>query len=611
MLDNLPANQLLPPLPKRSDLITFLIKINGQPIPDTIVVNSISVNFSTNRIPFALITIFDGEVATQSFEASDNDVFSPGQTIEIQAGYHRENKTIFKGLIVRHKLKIPQTGNSYIEIECKDEASKLTMERKNQYFFNQKDSEIIESILRQKVKASVDSTSVKHKEMVQYYATDWDFVLTRAEANGMLVWVQNGEVKVKKPDFNQPAKVPLNFGTSIFEFEAEMDARDQYPTAEAVTWDPANQEIRKSSPSGGSFGGISTPSASSASSLRNAASTIGLDSSGTPPNLDYTQVMGINKLPLQHAANMSAEEAQAWAKAQLTKSDLAKKRGWVKFHGVADILPGECINLQGVGQRHSGKVFVTAVSHEIANGMWYTLAQFGLTQQWFIQTFDDAVDQPASSLLPAVHGLQIGIVTRLKDSPNDPEFRIQVRLPLVNPQGEGVWSRLAAQDAGQNRGAIWRPEIGDEVIVGFLNDDPRQAVVLGSLHSSQNTAPISATDENHEKGWITRSEMKMVFNDDHKSLVIETPQGKKITIDENADKIQLEDEHNNKIVLDKDGIVIESSKDLILKATKDIKLEAVNISQKAQATLKLESQGQLQGKAAADMTLSGAFVRIN
>jgi len=152
MLDNLPANQLLPPLPKRSDLITFLIKINGQPIPDTIVVNSISVNFSTNRIPFALITIFDGEVATQSFEASDNDVFSPGQTIEIQAGYHRENKTIFKGLIVRHKLKIPQTGNSYIEIECKDEASKLTMERKNQYFFNQKDSEIIESILRQKVK---------------------------------------------------------------------------------------------------------------------------------------------------------------------------------------------------------------------------------------------------------------------------------------------------------------------------------------------------------------------------------------------------------------------------------------------------------------------------
>jgi Rhs element Vgr protein len=329
------------------------------------------------------------------------------------------------------------------------------------------------------------------------------------------------------------------------------------------------------------------------------------------PNTDYSRVLGLESLPLQHIGAFSGEEAQAWAAAQMTKSELAKNRGRVKFDGVADIKPGDCISLQGVGKRHSGKVFVTAVVHEIGDGMWYTHAQFGLSQRWFAQEFEDVTDQPASSLLPAIHGLQIGIVTQINGSPSDTEFRIQVRLPMVNPQGDGLWTRLATQDAGNNRGAVWRPEIGDEVVVGFFNDDPRQAVVLGCLHSSKNPAPIPADDKNHEKGWVTRSNMKMVFNDDEKSIVIETPKGKKVTIDEKSDKILLEDQHKNKIVMDKNGIVIESSKDLTLKAAKDVKMEGTNIQQKAQATYKAESQGQAQLQATADMVIKGTFVRIN
>ena len=611
-MPDLNLNQLLPSLPQQRELVTFTIKIGGQPIPDTVRVKSISVTSCINRIPYALIEILDGDVATQSFPSSDLDLLSPGKEIEIQAGYHGDNQAIFKGIIIRHAVKIPQNGASLIEIECKDKAVKLTAGRKNQYFFNQKDSDIIEGILRSVGQTDVDSTSVKHPEMVQYYASDWDFVVTRAEANGMVVVVDKGKVSVKKPDFGQSPKFPITYGTSLYEFEAEMDARDQYPTAEVSTWDPGDQQVQKLTPGGGGgLGGFSAPSIPSSSALSSAAGALGVNLPGNPPNTDYTGVMGLQNLPLQHGGALSSQEAQNWASAQMTKSELAKKRGRVKFDGVPDIKPGECISLQGVGQRHSGKVFVTAITQEINEGMWYTHAQFGFSQRWFAQEFDDVTDEPAGSLLPAVHGLQIGIVTRLEDSPAEPEFRIQVRLPLVNSRGDGIWTRLAAQDAGNNRGAIWRPEIGDEVVVGFFNDDPRQAVVLGALYSSKNQAPIPASDQNHEKGWITRSDMKLVFNDDDKSIVIETPKGKKVTIDEKADTIQLEDEHKNKIVLDKNGITVESSKDLILKATKDIKLEGVNIEQKAKATFKAESQGQAQVQATADLVLKGTFVRIN
>ena len=611
MVDFSPS-QLLPPLPDRTDLVSFVIKVNGSPIPDAVMVKAISVSHCANRVPYAIITILDGDVATQRFDSSDMDLLSPGSEIEIQAGYHGDDKTIFKGLIVRHAIKIPKTGASCLEVECKDKCVKLTAGRNNKYFFNQTDQSIIEDLLRGKVRSQVESTSVRHKEMVQYFASDWDFVVTRAEANGMLVLAKEGQVSVKKPDFKQPAKFPVVYGTGIYEFEAEMDARDQYPSAKAFTWNPTDQKVRETSPSGGGgLGGGLTAPAPTTGALSSAAGALGLSVPGVPPNKDYTRVMGLSHYPLQHAGNFTNEEAQQWTKAQMTKSDLAKNRGRVKIDGVTDIHPGDCIDLQGVGQRHSGKVYVTGVTHDIAQGAWFTHLQFGLSQRWFAQEYDDVNDVPAAGLVPAVNGLQIGIVTKLENSPADKEFRIQVRLPLVNPQGTGVWTRLATQDAGNNRGAVWRPEIGDEVVVGFFSDDPRQAVVLGMLHSSANAAPLPAKDTNHEKGWVTRSDMRFLFNDDKKSLTIQTPGGKKVIIDEDADKILLSDEHNNKITMNKDGIVIESAKNMTLKAAQNLNLEAANISQKAQTSFKVESQGQAQLNATGDMVVKGTFVRIN
>jgi uncharacterized protein involved in type VI secretion and phage assembly len=88
------------------------------------------------------------------------------------------------------------------------------------------------------------------------------------------------------------------------------------------------------------------------------------------------------------------------------------------------------ISLDGLGDRINGKVFVTGVRHQIANGDWITDAQFGLSVNWFATQFP--VNTPkAAAMLPAINGLQIGVVTQLKDDP-DGEERIQVRLPVIN-----------------------------------------------------------------------------------------------------------------------------------------------------------------------------------
>ncbi len=122
---------------------------------------------------------------------------------------------------------------------------------------------------------------------------------------------------------------------------------------------------------------------------------------------------------------------------------------------------------------------------------------------------------------------------------------------------------------------------------------------------------MAATDDNHEKGFVTRSEMKLVFNDDVKSVVLETPAGKKITIDEGAGVIQIEDENSNKITLDSGGMVLESASDISVKATGDLTLEGANVTIKASAQFKAEGSAGSEVSSGATTTIKGSMVQIN
>ena len=229
--------------------------------------------------------------------------------------------------------------------------------------------------------------------------------------------------------------------------------------------------------------------------------------------------------------------------------------------------------------------------------------------KWFSETYD-INPLPASGLLSGICGLQIGIVSQLEDDP-DGEDRILVQLPIINNEEQGIWCRVASLDAGDNRGAFFRPEVSDEVIVGFINEDPNDAVVLGMLNSSAKPAPIVASDDNHEKGFVTRSEMKLIFNDEKNSITIETPNGNKVVLDEDQGSIVVEDENSNVITLSSDGIVIESASDINLKATGDVNIEGTNISLKANAELKAEGSAGIEVSSSAIATLKGSLVQIN
>lgn len=137
-----------------------------------------------------------------------------------------------------------------------------------------------------------------------------------------------------------------------------------------------------------------------------------------------------------------------------------------------------------------------------------------------------------------------------------------------------LWSRLTTLSAGNETGIFFQPEPGDEVILGFLNDDPRQPVILGSVHSSANPPPLKPADKNPEKGIVTKSGIKILLNDENKVLTIETSDKNVITINDKNKFIEIKDANNNLVKLSADGITLDSGKDVIIKAKGGIKMEA-------------------------------------
>jgi Rhs element Vgr protein len=312
---------------------------------------------------------------------------------------------------------------------------------------------------------------------------------------------------------------------------------------------------------------------------------------------------------LRHGGKLSEPELQAWADGRLLKDRLAKVRGRVRFQGFGGVTAGDVIEVTGIGERFAGKQYVAGVRHTFGNGNWETDVAFGLSPDIHAATYP-VTAQPAGGLLAAVNGLQIGSVTALQDDPGG-EDRIKVRLPLVSDSEEGVWARLATLDAGDQRGTFFRPEIDDEVVVGFLDGDPRFPVVLGQCHSSAKPAPEPGKDDNHVKGYQSRSKMKLTFDDDKKVVILETPGGNKLTLSDDDKTASLVDQNGNKVTLDDGGITLESAKDLTLKASGDVKLEGTNVECKSQANFKAEGQAGADVKSSGTLTLKGSLVQIN
>ncbi|MEM7035633.1 MAG: type VI secretion system tip protein VgrG [Bacteroidota bacterium] len=584
------SNSRFIPSENGTGLPTIQFKVGGTDLTNQVPLLAVSVIHQANRISKAQIVLRDGDPAAEDFEFSNQNVFAPGEEVEILMGYHNNEEPVFKGIVIRQGIEFSNESEPILVVECRHEAIRMTVGRKNAaYDEDSTDSDVIETIIgRNKgLSADVEATSATQKEMIQYYVSDWDFIVTRAEMNSMLVFTEEGnKVVVKKPDSSSSPSLCLTFGDTLYSFQAHMDARYQYPKVRSISWDYADQAI-----------------------IEEEGDDPGIQEQGNLSSSTLSDVIGLDEYHQMHSGQVVDQELKAWSEATMFRSRLAKVKGTARIQGF-NLRPGETVEMQGVGDRFNGNVLITGVRHEFNANNWESELEFGLSRNWQHEAFDDYQEADASGLVPGIPGLQIAKVVQLEEDP-DGENRILVKVPVIEDDANGIWARVATLDAGDGRGSFFLPEVDDEVVLGFLNGDPRDPIVLGMLHSSAKPAPLDASDDNHEKGFVTRSEMKLLFNDDTKVITIETPGGNKITISDEDKGMKLEDQNGNFIELGSDGITIESAKDVNIKATGDVNIEGMNISESAQVQYKAEGTAGAEISSSATMVVKGSLVQIN
>ncbi len=421
----------------------------------------------------------------------------------------------------------------------------------------------------------------------------------------MMVTTLNGTVAVFSPSADTTSVLTVTYGQGLMEFNANLDALTQVGSVTASAWDYKNQAL------------------SSAQASNSAAG---------PGNLSgqtLASAMGLSNYQLQTSASLEDTNLTTWGQAQVVKIGFAKIQGDAKFQGTALVDPGKYLTLAGIGDRFSGLHFVSGVVHNISNGNWITDASIGMSPEWFTEE-PDVVSPPAAGLLPGTRGLFTGTVLAMFNDPNG-QFRIQVNLPLFDPTQQGVWARLSNFYSTSSAGAFFLPEVGDEVVVGFLNEDPRFPVILGSLYSDNKLKPFTGLEPNETnslKAIVSKSGIYIQFDDDNKVLTVLTPGNNKIVMSDKDKQISLTDENANSITMSADGITIKSPKtitiqaDLKISATGttgitasasggDIQLSAINIKSTADAQFSAAGSATMALNGGGELTMQAGMIMIN
>ncbi|MEN9787274.1 MAG: hypothetical protein RLZZ299_2538 [Pseudomonadota bacterium] len=207
-----------------------------------------------------------------------------------------------------------------------------------------------------------------------------------------------------------------------------------------------------------------------------------------------------------------------------------------------------------------------------------------------------------------VSGQMPGLVEAIVVDNRDPEKlgRVKVKFPTLPDAPESFWARLVMPMAGQARGWMTIPEIGDEVLVSFVHGNHDDAIVVGSLYNGVDTPPYANEDgDNNLRVFQSRSGHRVTFDD--------TSGDERIEFVTHNEEIRVIWDAKAKVLSVYSGkdILVEA-KETISWTCKDFIVDASNsVSMKAGATMDLKASSKATVNGGSSLVLTGSVTKIN
>ena len=478
----------------------------------------------------------------------------------------------FAGLVTGINLENSIDGLNEITVVAQSQTIAMDGARKNAYFRDQTASDIIGSVARRHsiTVGQIDSTKTKFKFSVQKRETDFEYIMRLAGENGLFAHFDGKEFRATKA--NSSTVEELVWRESLGSFTLGLGTRPTELNADVYNYEQDKTFSQNTSqlPSQTALSGLSKSSLDASKKIFKDAS--------------YS---GVRK---------RVEDQQSLAEViQHRGEDLLS--GMISCVGtsiIPSVTVGHAVRIKGMGVC-DGPYWVTQVKHVLADG--------GKYHNEFSCAPLDVAFPGAEDSRPRVTSLQRAVVTDNVDPSN--MGRVKVKVPW-NSTDDTLWVRMAVPYAGSNRGWYTVPEVGDEVLIGYEEDNPDLAIVLGSLYNKTQAPPSSAPDQdNNFKLFMTRSGHQIIFDDtdnDEKISIITKDAKNQIVMKLGGGQPTLTIQSDGDISIKGKNISIESDMDCSIKAGGTAKIEGAMLDQKAQGPL------QIQG---ATVAVKGTPIQLN
>ncbi len=434
-----------------------------------------------------------------------------------------------------------------------EKAHRLQRARRSRTFVDMTDSDVARKVASDAGLdiGTIDDTNTTHDHLAQVAQTDWEFLKQRARENGFETGVAQGKFFFRRPPGMPEAggglggalgaaagavadaaasmlgmgPPTLTFKQDLLEFYPRLSAANLTPEVEVRVWDPKNAEVVVGKADS------KTVTASLHDKPADLADQFGKGFLGIPiPIPPLPMLPNLGQQPSNKAfivvnrpsgwgqsASDSVDE-RAIGVAEHVASTFAEAEGLAA--GNPKIKAGEKVTIASVPKSFAGSWTVTNAQHIFDDDRGGYNTRFFVSGRHDRSLLGMASNGGTQESRGTIPGLVMGIVTNNND--DDSLGRVKIALPWLAPDFETDWARVVQFGVGKEYGAVFVPDVGDEVLVGFEFGDMRRPYVLGGLingncqHAflSDAVKSLGFTSSVVKSGWVSREGHKLLFDDD-------------------------------------------------------------------------------------------------
>jgi uncharacterized protein len=326
-----------------------VIGIDGSPLPAAAAADVIAVQLLDDTDAAGLATVLLAGWDTLHMKARwlDDAQLSEGHAITVDLGYADRTARLFDGEITGVEADFPAGRPPTLQLRAHDRRHRLMRAARTRSFTGCKDSDIATRIASDNgLRPQVHDSGFTLPYVLQHAQTDLDFLRSRAQRLGWEVWVRARELFFRPPPLDAEPALTLHREVDLLSFRARLSTFAPVTELQVRGWDPATKQPivgrAQVGDEGRPLAGDRSPT-SGAESLRRAFERV------ADARVDA---------PVQHQAEADGMARQRFAAAAL---------GFVRAEGEAighpQLQAGTVVRIEGLGERHSGRYYLTAVQH--------------------------------------------------------------------------------------------------------------------------------------------------------------------------------------------------------------------------------------------------------